>query len=331
LPSITPEIANDIVRAHADAAARMKLDGSTHRQYAYRYCFGVGRTKREIAIGRPGTNEGVTVYINRFSRAGEEYPVTGSGIPGLLVTREYPKGFRGVTGDKGLSSAAASCPTLDPYDNDVLRLTCSDVNGFRKLVRWYTGEISLRSAVGSDPATQTLTAPDDSPGSSDSATGGTNISAPPEAEDFEDEDPRLADATARSAVEQHAVRIAIRHYSGLGFNVEERGKPFDLLCTRPDLDEDGQKVVHVEVKGTTTSGKTVRLTRNEVRDATNEGGWRSDLFVVSRIKLTRNPVSATWETSEGAVKVLEAWSPAAEDLTPTDFVYRMPSASQNIV
>lgn len=63
----------------------------------------------------------------------------------MRVLDEYPKGYVGRTGDKGISAAAGSCPSLLPANNDVLRLSCEDADGFRKFVGWYFGEELLDS------------------------------------------------------------------------------------------------------------------------------------------------------------------------------------------
>ena len=124
-----------------------------------------------------------------------------------------------------------------------------------------------------------------------------------------------ADPEKRKCTEDYAVRWAKENYEGQGFFVIERGKPFDLLCTKPDL------TVHVEVKGTTGSAETVTLTRNEVADARLED-WRSDLFIVRNIVLTS--VAESWQASGGNELVFEAWQPKDKDLDPTEYEYQVP-------
>ncbi len=137
----------------ADAAEVQKNDGSGPRKYAFRYKL-LGVNGRHISIATNdstdheggGTRAGITVYINLLSRRLEPFPVTFTerSFPSVTVTKQYPKGTKGYSGDKGLSSAAASCATLDPYDNDVLRLSVADEQGFKRLLEWYAGDKSLQ-------------------------------------------------------------------------------------------------------------------------------------------------------------------------------------------
>lgn len=153
MPSINATTASNIVQEHKDSAAVHKVDGTgMHRKYAFRYKL-LNPNGRHIAIATPdaqaaiavGTQEGVTVYINKLSRALDIFPteLTERLLPGVSVTKEYLKGSVGFTGDKGLSSAAAGLETLDPYRHDVLRLSVIDETAFRILLKWYAGEISF--------------------------------------------------------------------------------------------------------------------------------------------------------------------------------------------
>lgn len=210
----------------------------------------------------------------------------------MTVTRVYPRGTTGVTGDKGLSSAAASCPTLDPRDHDVLRLSCSDPDGFRRLVEWYVGNLGQEALDGREtpprfPAVGTEAPLADAdpqaeatpsgrsqllPDAGDSSTlNATNVT--------EDDELRLmSDPLRRRAVERRAVDLAVSTYREKGFLVQELGKPFDLLCTPTELCRSGSPVVHVEVKGSIGAACTVHLTRNEVSDARTDGKtWRTDV------------------------------------------------------
>jgi|SRR6185503_7298494 len=66
-------------------------------------------------------------------------------------------------------------------------------------------------------------------------------------------------ASCMRAVEHRAVTAAIEHFEAAGWTVEDVGdfRPYDLHCTK-----DG-RTLHVEVKGTTSAGEKVILTRNE--------------------------------------------------------------------
>jgi hypothetical protein len=68
----------------------------------------------------------------------------------------------------------------------------------------------------------------------------------------------------RRAIELHAMQAAVEYYTGQGWSVEDVSAfcPYDLHCERDD------RVLRVEVKGTTSTGERVLLTRNEVAQAT---------------------------------------------------------------
>ena len=124
-----------------------------------------------------------------------------------------------------------------------------------------------------------------------------------------------SDPAIRAAVERHAMFTAERYYQGLGFAVQVLGKPYDLKCVKEDL------CIHVEVKGTRGDGKYVILTRNEKKDA-RDPTWRSDLYVLSEMIL--EIVDDKWVGKEGKTKIIENWIPHDDDLTPTQFEYRVP-------
>jgi hypothetical protein len=126
----------------------------------------------------------------------------------------------------------------------------------------------------------------------------------------------LGDADKRRAVEERAVECAIHIFRDeLGYQVDERGKPYDLECTK------GESYIHVEVKGTTGLGKKVIVTTNEVSDARNQK-WQSDLFIVSNIRL--EGVGREWVGKGGNVRRIENWFPKDEDLRPLQFDYSVP-------
>jgi hypothetical protein len=348
MPALTPEIANEIVRSRPDAEARLKKDGTGHLQYGYRYLF-KGPNMRDICVARRGTADGATVYINKQSCALEDFPAA---LPeryfsGVGVAEEYRKGSTGRTGDKGLSTAAASCPTLDPAKHNVLRLSCSNQDGFERLVRWYAGDFVLGLRVESPPSSATavteLSGPvaaaiapfSGSPTDPDAASlGAIGVDGPQEimpaangpAAAMSDDEARLimSDPAKRRAVERHAVDLAIKYYKGLGFDIQELGKPFDLLCTPTAACLIGSTVVHVEVKGSVGPARTVHLTRNEVNDARAGEAWRSDLYIVSNIELVSAPSSDSWSASGGAWRLFADWCPKDDDLRATDFAYRVP-------
>jgi len=262
-----------------------------------------------------------------------------------------------------MSASIAKLRTLRPSEDHVLLLHCTKRAGFEELVKWYAGDVVLRvdgppsatEITGDGPYTPLKrntgsTSPEvggqgDIPSQQsidvfDVDVAGPANPAPPDlgtddaisglTEDGSAADPEdaagggwMSDPERRKAVEMHAVGMASARYASLGFLVEERGKPFDLLCTPTDACLAGAPTVHVEVKGSLGSAATVHLTRNEVADARGDGPWRSDLYIVSGIRLTQCPFGA-WVAAGGIARCIEGWCPRDEDLTPTDYSYVVP-------
>lgn len=126
-----------------------------------------------------------------------------------------------------------------------------------------------------------------------------------------------SDQAKRDACEDYAMVLAEKHYKKKGFTVENKSstQSYDFLCTK------GKLVVHVEVKGTTTDGSEVELMIGEVKNARAKG-WRTDLFVVSNIKLKKT--NDVFVPSGGKERVLEDWQPDEEDLLAIRFRYKVP-------
>lgn len=117
-------------------------------------------------------------------------------------------------------------------------------------------------------------------------------------------------AKERKALELHSMQAAQRHYKKLGFIVEDVSDrhSFDLLCKK------GACKLCVEVKGTTTDGSTVVLTRNEVEHALNQHN-KCELFILHSIKLEKGKASG------GRATVLSPWCPESANLKPVSFIY----------
>lgn len=145
---ITPAHARDIVAKLAQSRPILKRDGQP-RKYSFRYVLNGARDRHIAIASRDTSNElcpapaaGLTVYVAGSNCRMEPFPHTNmeAVLPGVKVTKPYPQGLRGRTGDKGLSSAAASCETLNPMNNDVLRLCVADEKALQQLLAWYVGE-----------------------------------------------------------------------------------------------------------------------------------------------------------------------------------------------
>ena len=99
---------------------------------------------------------------------------------------------------------------------------------------------------------------------------------------------------------------------------ESRTQSYDLHATRTD------EVLHVEVKGTTTGGRTVVLTPNEVA-LLRDRHPHTMLFVVHKIDLdqTADPPIA----SGGLKKMIRPFWPADTALVPLGYAYTIPEAT----
>lgn len=127
---------------------------------------------------------------------------------------------------------------------------------------------------------------------------------------------RRADHAERVAIEAHAVARACRHLEALGFEVRDVGavESYDLDATRP-----GERL-WVEVKGTTSAGVEVVLTRNEV-ELNADKYPHTMLIVVSGIRLDHGVTPP--RAAGGDLRVVHPWAVAAEGLTPISYRYRV--------
>lgn len=129
----------------------------------------------------------------------------------------------------------------------------------------------------------------------------------------------LSDAEMRSALERHAVDLAVAHFFGQGASeIEELGKPYDLRVTLEGVER------HVEVKGSTgIEVGSVQLTQGEVLHAMS---WTAtDLVVVDSIDCWRDD-SGVVRTSGGRMRVWVDWVPEQAHLVPTHLRYQLPAS-----
>jgi hypothetical protein len=116
------------------------------------------------------------------------------------------------------------------------------------------------------------------------------------------------DQTVKIAIELLAMKTAIKFYENLGYEVVDTSsnESFDLLCAR------GSEVLKVEVKGTTSLGKQVLVTANEVKEA-RMSGVKTDLFILHSIKVVDS------KAADGTINRIECWNPSDDSLVPTMF------------
>lgn len=94
-----------------------------------------GPHPREISIAL-GRSSVVSVFVNRRSVTGVAFPARG--LDGIVIAKSYTRGHEGREGNRGISdSVARQNPSLDPANNDILRLHVRDGCAFTKLLDWY--------------------------------------------------------------------------------------------------------------------------------------------------------------------------------------------------
>ncbi|MER7412604.1 MrcB family domain-containing protein [Streptomyces cacaoi] len=126
-------------------------------------------------------------------------------------------------------------------------------------------------------------------------------------------------SSERRAIERHSVHMATEHFQTQGWTVKDVGdkESFDLLLAM------GERHMRVEVKGTTSAGTEVILTRAEVE---KQRKYYPDnaLVVVHSIELDRTGTEPT--TSGGVLHCTTPWVVDEEDLTVISYAYRTPVA-----
>ncbi|MFE0866431.1 MrcB family domain-containing protein [Streptomyces rochei] len=122
-------------------------------------------------------------------------------------------------------------------------------------------------------------------------------------------------AGERSAIERHSVAAATAYFEAQGWNVKDVGnrESFDLELKR------GEEVLRVEVKGTTSAGHDVILTRAEVEKQRRYYPANA-LVVVHSIVLDRTAAEPI--ASGGVLHCTSPWEIADEDLTVISYAYR---------
>lgn len=116
----------------------------------------------------------------------------------------------------------------------------------------------------------------------------------------------------RKAIEDYAMALAEAHYRSQGREVRNvaAAASYGYLCRRPGCPD-----LHVEVKGTSSDGSGLLLTRNEVAHARGQFP-NVALFVVSGIRLA--------EGTHAEVRILEPWRIDDGMLVPLAYEYGAP-------
>ena len=119
-----------------------------------------------------------------------------------------------------------------------------------------------------------------------------------------------------------AMAIASDYFKSIGFFVEDVSvnHSYDLKCTK------GDNELFIEVKGTTSQGQQIILTKNEVRFA-RDNVSNYVLFVVKNIICQKD--GNTWKAEGGESILHDSWSPRDEFLNPIAFRYDLGSEIEN--
>jgi hypothetical protein len=124
-------------------------------------------------------------------------------------------------------------------------------------------------------------------------------------------------AAERTAIERHAVSVTTAHLKGLGYKVKDVGatQSYDLDARR------GTEHLYVEVKGTTSEGAEVILTRNEV-ELNAKRYPATMLALVTNIELDRTEGSPS--ASGGKLVTFHPWRVDPKALQPLAYRYGVP-------
>jgi hypothetical protein len=123
-------------------------------------------------------------------------------------------------------------------------------------------------------------------------------------------------AAEKKVVEMHAVHVAMQHLLNLGFTEITDVGNFESYDIRG---VNGLEIFSFEVKGTTGSGDSIILTRNEV-DFQKKAYPLNGLLIVSNIELVRGDFL---NASGGDLSFASPWLIIEENLKPISFDYKV--------
>jgi Domain of unknown function (DUF3883) len=131
---------------------------------------------------------------------------------------------------------------------------------------------------------------------------------------------RRQSAAERKAIEMRAISMATRYFESRDWHVEYVGgvASYDLECTKDD------RSLHVEVKGTTSRGEKVLLTRNEVAHAR---GTEADLALYVLTSVMVETAGDEARADGGVDVILHPWELEDSGLQPVGYEYTLPPSS----
>ena len=118
----------------------------------------------------------------------------------------------------------------------------------------------------------------------------------------------------RKKIEDYSVGKAKSYFKSKKYSVKNVGsiRSYDLECHR------NSRKLAVEVKGTTTVGQSVLLTKNEVENANRQ---KTALFVLYSIKVHKR--QRRYHLSGGVMRVFNPWRVDRRRLTPLSYSYEL--------
>ncbi|EOG1983175.1 DUF3427 domain-containing protein [Proteus mirabilis] len=128
---------------------------------------------------------------------------------------------------------------------------------------------------------------------------------------------RVTDIKKRKAIELYAMNKAKEDYKKQGFKVIDTSSnsPYDLECHKNNTFR------RVEVKGTTTEGDAVYVTRNEVLSA-HSAECETDLYIVNNIDIFLQK-DGNYYADGGLVNIIKNWKPEEKCLEATVYRYHL--------
>ena len=130
----------------------------------------------------------------------------------------------------------------------------------------------------------------------------------------------ISDTKKKNAIELHAMEQAYKFYSDQDFEVidvsDTKGLGYDYKCIKDEI------ILEVEVKGRSSSGKEVNLTRNEVINAQTTNNVPV-LFIVFDILLVID--GKDYKVINSKQKVINNWKPQEKNLEALTYKYSVES------
>jgi len=117
----------------------------------------------------------------------------------------------------------------------------------------------------------------------------------------------------RKKIEEYSMKKAIKFFQNEGYQVTDVSKiePYDLACKK---DND---YLRVEVKGTQSSGDSIVLTPNEIKNAETH---KTALYILHSIKV--NKANKKYNLSGGKAKIINPWNVDEHgNLKPVSYIY----------